>query len=424
MSHGDSYWAATANADRVRPPLASELQVDVAVIGAGFTGLSAAYHLQQAGVSTAVLEQQRVGWGASGRNGGHLLPGFKHGFRQLAEAWGLDAARQMLEMARAALDLVERLVHEHGIECSYARCGNLWAAHKPRHVERFKRDQEFLAERLGYETWVLERGEMHRELGTDRYHGVHVDPHGASFHPLNFTLGLADVVERLGGRLYDRTPVTGIAKRGGGFVLTTPEGRVRAAHVIVATNAYTSRLTPRLWASVAPSRSNIIVTEPVDPGLLDRLIPNRRVTSDTKRLLYYFRPTPDGRVLFGGRGSLREDANAPLYERLRAGLLSVFPELKDYRIAFRWGGLVAMTRDRFPHIGTTEEGLHFALGYCGRGAAMAVLMGRLLALNVRGEARRRYPVEELALPRIPFPALRGVAVRVAGACYALADRFL
>ena len=414
MKHAESYWAATAAFGEPRSPLASDVQCDVVIVGGGFTGLSAAYHLQSMGVSTVVLEQNRVGWGASGRNGGHLLVGFKHGFSWIAEHWGIEAARAMLKMSLSAVDLVKGTVQEHQIRCSLSESGNLWAAHKPNHLEGFKHEQEFLEKHFDYQTWTLDEKQMHEELGSSAYHGVHVDPHGASFHPLNYALGLAGVVEERGGRIYERSGAREIQPLKEGVRIIAGNGQVTASQLIVAANGYTDTLFPKLHKSIVATNSDIIVTEPLDEELAQRLVPKGRVTSDSKRLLYYFRLTPDRRFLFGGRGDSK---------KLRAGMLWVFPELTDYRVEYEWSGLVGITLDMFPHIGQTSEGYHFALGYCGRGAAVANLMGKLLALNIVGKEREAYPLENVPVRQIPLHSLRGLGDKFMGAYYSVLDRF-
>lgn len=320
----------------------------------------------------------------------------------------------MLKMSLSAVDLVKETVQEHQIGCSLSEAGNLWAAHKPKHLEGFKREQEFLEKYFDYQTWTLDKEQMGEELGSSAYHGVHVDPHGASFHPLNYALGLADVVEERGGRIYEQSGAREIQPLKEGVRITAGNGQVTASQLIVAANGYTDNLFPKLHKSIVATNSDIIVTEPLDEELAQRLVPKGRVTSDSKRLLYYFRLTPDRRFLFGGRGDSK---------KLRTGMLSVFPELTDYKVEYEWSGLVGITLDMFPHIGRTSEGHHFALGYCGRGAAVANLMGKLLALNVAGKEREAYPLENVPVRQIPLHSLRGLGDKFMGAYYSVLDRF-
>lgn len=419
--HARSYWAATAVGYRERPALDGEVEVDVAVVGGGFTGLSAAYHLCGYGYRVAVLERHRVGWGASGRNAGFLLTGYKWSYATLARRFGLDGARAMLRFQLDAIDLVEEIVTRHRIPCDFRRCGAVVAAHRPRALEALRRAQAFKADALGYETWVLDRHAMAEELGSPHYWGALVDPHGAAFHPLNYALGLAAAVEERGGQIFEDSPVIAVEGRTGAFVLRTPQGRVRATHVVVGTDGYTPEVFPPLFRSVVGVGNNVIVTEPLDPELAGRLIPKDRVVYDTKRLVWYFRLTPDRRLLFGGRGVLSGREGPPSFERLRQAMGTVFPELRGCRIEFAWGGIVGFTRDFLPHIGRTEDGIHFALGYCGIGAAASTLMGKLLAQNIRGEDRQRYPLEALPLRPIPLHGQRAFLIAVATLYFKLLD---
>jgi len=411
--HPASYWAATAVGDRDRPELDGDLSVDVAVIGGGFTGLSAAYHLQELGLKAAVLEQHRVGWGASGRNAGMLIPGFKYGFAELAQRWGLEGARALLRLKLESADLVEQIITRHNIACHWRRCGSLAAAWKPSHMEELREAQRFNAQQLGYETWIVEKDDLATELDSPVYHGGKVDPHACGFHPLNYALGLARAVEERGGLIFHGSPVRGLQRAGDDWVLQTPRGRVRARHVVVGTNGHTPPVVPRLHRSIMPVGNNVIVTQPLDEELARRLIPNDRMVYDTKRLLYYFRLTPDRRMLFGGRGVLSGREGPPSFRVLQRAMTRIFPDLAGARIEYAWGGYTGFTLDFLPHIGRTRDGIWFALGYCGSGAALSTMMGRLLALDIAGRERSRYPLEELDLKPIPLYGARGLVLRAA-----------
>lgn len=420
-NHPPSYWAATSVGDRERPELDGDLAVDVAVIGGGFTGLSAAYHLQELGLRAAVLEQARVGWGASGRNAGMLIPGFKYGFAELAQRWGLEGARALLRLKLDAADLVEQIVTRHDIDCHWRRCGSAAAAWKPSHMEELRAAQRFNAEQLAYQTWIVERADLAGELDSPVYHGAKIDPHACGFHPLNYALGLAAAVEERGGLVFHGSPVQRLERTGSGWTLRTPRGQVRAGHVVVATNGYTPPAVPRLHRSIMPVGNNVIVTEPLDEELARRLIPHDRMVYDTKRLLYYFRLTPDRRMLFGGRGVLSGREGPPSFRVLHRALGRIFPDLARARIDYAWGGYTGFTLDFLPHIGRTVDGVWFALGYCGSGAALSTMMGRLLALDIVGRDRTRYPLENLDLRPIPLHGGRALVLQAATLYFKLRD---
>jgi len=408
----DIYWFKTEKAQDHRP-LASEIEVDTVVIGGGFTGVSAAYFSQTIGAETALLEKSKVGSGASGRNGGHLLFGSKYKFSVLAERFGSEFAGDVFRMSGDAFELIEGLIREYSIDCSLDKCGNLWAAHKPADLEVLKLEQAFLAEEFGYETRVLEKAEMDQELRSEAYHGVHVDPHGASFHPLNYVLGLANAFEEHGGMIFEDSAVVGIEKHGARVVVRTMNGQITATNVIIATNAYTPAIFPDLASGIVAVRGNIIVTEALAAGTLEKLIPGGRVTSDTKKVLNYFRPLPGNRMLFGGRGDVGE-----LYSNMEA----IFPDLSGTRADFSWAGSVAITRDAFPHIGRTSSGFLFAAGYNGRGAALSTLLGKLVAQKAHDVPSQEYALESLAISKFPFHQFREFGVKAAAAYFRFKDR--
>ncbi|WP_035445474.1 NAD(P)/FAD-dependent oxidoreductase [Bacillus sp. UNC41MFS5] len=423
MGYPSSLWKHTAKNLKLRYPLTSDVEVDTAIIGGGYTGLATAYFLQSLGIQSAIVEQHHIGWGASGRNAGMSIPGFKMHIGTIMKKWGHEAANEMLNMSIDGIKLVTDIIHEHDIDCSLSNQGSISAAFKESHFETFKRNQEFMEKHFQYRTTVLNRHEVETELGTDIYHGLLVDPHAISFHPLNYALGLAKAVEERGVTIFEKTPVSKITKQQDKVILDTPQGRVKASHLVIATNGYTTSLTPKLFKSVIPMGSYMIATEPLDNDLAQKLIPQRRSVSDSKKFLYYFRLSPDNRMIFGGRVSFDCNETPEVYEQTHRNMLSVFPELKDYKVDYKWGGLIALTPDMLPHIGKTEEGFHFALGYSGRGATISTLMGKLLALNIKAEERPLHHLEKLPLRQIPLHSQRGMALNLVGAYYKLLDKW-
>ncbi len=422
MSHIQSLWAATANAHQTRVKLEGSITTDVIIIGGGYTGLSTAYHLARQHVNCVVLEQQQVGWGASGRNGGMVLTGYKSSMYDIAKKLGKDAARELLAISVDGINVVADIVAKHGIACSLANCGNFDAAYKPAHFDALKKNQEYMLKHFNYETHIVEKKDLKQELDSPLYHGGLVDPHSYSFHPLNYALGLADAAESLGAVIYDETPALSIQKVGQQFIVKTPSGQVSAMHLVMGTNGYTTELCKQLAVSVMPIGSYIVATERLPRATVERLIPNDRMVADTKNFLYYFRRTPDDRILLGGRVDFAGMESPALYNTVHGNLLEVFPELKDRKIEYRWGGLLGFTLDFFPHIGQLEDGTHFALGYCGHGASISSLMGKLIAQNVIDPLREKNQLERIPLKRIPLHGQRAIVLNLVSKYYHLLDK--
>ncbi len=371
------------------PPLprfpASQLpsSTDVAIIGAGYTGLAAARELARRGAEVAVLERHQVGWGASGRNGGFVLPGYKPEMEELARMVGTERARHMYQLTLEAMQLLERLISEEGIHCDFSRCGALTLAAKPAHLKVLEQSGRFLREELGYETELLGREEMGAEIGSMRYHGALLDPGGCSLQPASYAQGLGLAAERAGARLLEQTEVTSVRKVAGGFMVGTSRGMIRARDVLAATNGYTPRALGRLRRRVIPIGSYIIATNPLGGELARRLIPRGRVLSDTKNLLYYFRLSADHRMVFGGRASFTPASPGRSAAILAAGMREVFPELAGTPIEYAWSGKVAYPMDHLPHAGRLD-GIHYAMGYCGHGVAMATFLGTRMGQVLAG----------------------------------------
>lgn len=401
-----SLWEATSNEVKRRPRLEDEQRCDVVIIGGGYTGLSTAYHLQKFSCSTIVLEKKKVGFGASGRNGGEVLTGFIKKMSELKQSKGLDTARKMLRMSLDSIDLIENIIRENNISCSFQRDGHIIAAYNPKHMEPLKKEQEILKKDFDYEVKILDREELYQtELASRFYHGGYIDENSASFHPYNYALGLAEAVENAGGTIYENSEVIKIQwEAKDRVVVTTEHGRVIAKELVLATNAYSSeKLNKTIAHTIIPIESIMIATEPLPEDLLQSLIKKNRTVEDTKYLLYYFRRTDDHRMAFGGSGrsTSKRDQNR-LFENLYAGMLKVFPELKDARIEYRWGGKVGFTREFLPYIGQLEDGTYFAYGYAGHGASLSSLMGKMIAQKITTGSNEDNPLEVEKLKPIPF----------------------
>jgi glycine/D-amino acid oxidase-like deaminating enzyme len=377
-----SYWLDTAPMGPDYTAATLPDRVDVAVVGGGLTGLSAAVHLRRKGASVALLEAEKLGWGASGRNGGMCTPGLTISLLSAIDRYGLPEASRMYLAYDAAIDTVEDLVRTEAIDCDFARTGKLNLAAKPAHYKRFERTHQVLATEFGHETVLIPKDRIRSEVGTDYYHGGLADPRGAGLHVGKFVRGLAAVAAREGAGLHEAARVTGIeAGPDGRQTVSTVRGRLEAGQVLIATDGYTDGAVPRYRRRVVPVGSFIIATEPLERALVDELMPTRRMAADSKNLLFYFRITPDDRLLFGGRAQFAL-SNPSSDKRsagiLHKGMLEVFPQLAGRRIDYAWGGQVGMTLDRMPHAGR-HDGIYYSLGYNGHGVQMATHMGRQMA---------------------------------------------
>jgi glycine/D-amino acid oxidase-like deaminating enzyme len=369
------YWwdtvpPADAKASESELPLQ---RIDVAVIGAGYTGLAAARQLARAGAVVAVIERERVGWGASSRNAGQVVTGLKLDPRTLVTRYGQRRAALLFDAAREAIDRLDAVIAEHSIDCEYERVGHLQAAWKPSHFTAFRDEQALLARVFQHRVELIPRREQRTELGSDAYYGVLVDERSGALNPAQYVDGLAAAARRAGARFIMGTAVQRLQRESRSWIVSTTKGAVRCDDVLVATNGYTDGAAPALQRRLVPIGSYIIVTEPLLAAEATAILPRRRVAFDSKHFLYYFRLTRDRRLLFGGRAEFSQpsdDSTRRAATVLRRGLAHVFPDLAGKRIDYAWGGTVAFTRDQLPHAGTLDD-LSFAGGYCGHGIAMA-----------------------------------------------------
>ena len=404
--HAPSYYAATANRALDFPPLEGETVADVCVIGGGFSGLNSALELAHRGYSVVLLEARRIGWGASGRNGGQLIRGVGHGLDQFEPVVGADGVKELKRLGLEAVDMVRRRIEALAIDCDLT-WGYCDLANKASDVDGFVEDMEELRQ-LGYrhELRLLRADQMREVVGSQRYVGGLIDMGSGHLHPLNLALGEAEAAARLGVRLHERSAVTGI-DHGAEARVRTARGHVRAKTLIIACNAYLDGLDPTLDGKILPAGSYVIATEPLPEALARELIPRNMALCDQRVALDYYRLSADRRLLFGGacHYSGRDPADIAAY--MRPKMLKVFPQLAETRIDYQWGGMIGIGANRLPQIGRLAEhpNVYFAQAYAGHGVNATHLAGHLLAEAIAGEHSRGFDAYA-RVPHVTFPGGR------------------
>jgi glycine/D-amino acid oxidase-like deaminating enzyme len=400
-----SFWLDTVEIP-APPPREFPPRVDVAIVGAGFTGLSVARTLAKAGASVAVFESQTIGWGASSRNGGMVLTGLKLPAATLIARYGKEVTAHMYSASLKSIDFVEELVGEENIACDFARCGHLEVACKAKHFDDFRRSAEETARHFHHQQRLVPKDQLQCEIGSTIYHGGLIDDSSAGVNPARLVAGLARSAECAGAAIFAQAQVDEIQREGTrGWKVATPLGTLRAQDVVVATSGYTSRVTPALQKKIIPIGSYIIVTEVLPETLAAELSPNNRMIFDSKNYLYYYRLTPDRRMLFGGRAAFFPETSTTIRrsaEILRRGMLTVYPQLRSAKIEYVWGGTLDFAFDIMPHAGQLD-GLHFSLGYAGHGVAMSVYLGDKVAHSILSGRAQESRIEENPFAAIPFP---------------------
>jgi glycine/D-amino acid oxidase-like deaminating enzyme len=397
------YWLDTAPVFTSTQKGPVEGDYDVAVVGGGFTGLSASIALAKKGARVILLEADRIGGCASGRNGGMCNNGFAQDYAGMVARLGADRARTLYQSFNMAVDTVERIVREEEIDCNFIRVGKLKMAAKPAHYDKLARSHELMVQGADPESYMISRQDMRTEVGTDRYFGGLIFPRSAQMHMGKFAHGLATAATRHGAAIHEYSPVTGIERLNGhAHRLSTPKGSMTAKQVLLATG--TSAVGPLSYfrRRIVPVGAFIIVTEPLSTERLDSLVPNRRNATDTKNFVSYFRVTPDNRLLFGGRARFaKSNAKSDVKSGaiLRQSMVEVFPSMADVRIDYCWGGMVDMTADRLPRAGE-HNGLFYSMGYSGHGTQMSTYMGQIMADIMDGKPAAN-PWADFDWPAIP-----------------------
>ncbi|MBZ5721433.1 MAG: FAD-binding oxidoreductase [Acidobacteriia bacterium] len=406
-----NYWLTTVEMPRFEARPLPE-SVEVAVIGAGFTGLSAARTLAKKGAKVAVLEAETIGWGASSRNGGMVLTGMKLGVNQLISMYGRELTRRMYAASLRTIDCVEQIVREEGIQCEFARCGHLEVACKQKHFDGYARQVETIAREFNHQLRIVPRSELSEEIGSPIYYGGMVDGVSAGLNPAQYVAGLAQAAQRAGAEIFENTRVEKIereSRQGSpGWRLTTSRGALWTRDVFVGTSGYTGRVTPALQKKIIPIGSYIITTEVLPDAIARELSPRKRMIYDSKNYLYYYRLTSGNRMLFGGRAAFFPETESSIRESaeiLRLGMIDVYPQLHDAKVEYVWGGTLDFAFDIMPHAGQMD-GIYYAVGYAGHGVAMATYQGQKMAESIAGE-KPDNPFVGIPFPGAPLGLYNG-----------------
>jgi len=423
-----NFWATTVDAPQIVAAPELPDSVEVAVIGGGYCGLSAVRTLAKRGVNAAVFEAETFGWGASSRNGGMVLTGMKLPVPTLIKRYGRETVQNMYAASLESIDCVEQIVREENIGCNFSRFGHLEVACKQTHFDGYEESAALIQREFNHELRIIPKNELRGEIGSDIYFGGMVDETSAGLNPARYVAGLALAAQRAGACLYDHTrverveasSVNGVRK----FRVETSKGAVTAREVLLASGAYTTEATPALQNKIIPIGSYIIATEILPAELARELSPRTRMIYDSKHFLYYYRLTPDNRMLFGGRAAFfpaTENTVRQSAEILRRGMIGVYPQLRDTKVEFVWGGTLDFTLDVMPHAGKLD-GMYFAAGFAGHGVAAATWFGAKLAGIICGD-ENDIPFDGIKFPAAPFGLRSGNtwALPLAGAWYRILD---
>jgi len=403
-------------------------RVDVAIVGSGVTGLSAARALAKRGAKAAVLEAETIGWGASSRNGGMVLTGMKLPVPTLISRYGRERVQRMYAASLASIDCVEQIVREEQIDCKFSRCGHLEVACKQAHFDAYAASAALIAREFGHQLRIVAKSDLASEIGSEIYYGGMVDEVSAGLNPAGFVAGLAVAARRAGAAIFDRTRVQAVQREGsnGGqrFHIRTSKGGLRAREVLLASGADTSDATPSLRKKIIPIGSYIIVTEVLSEELARELSPKGRMIYDSKHFLYYYRLTPDHRMLFGGRAAFFPESETTVRqsaEILRRGMVHVYPQLRNTKVEFVWGGTLDVAFDVMPHTGRSH-GMYYSIGYAGHGVAIGTHLGTKIADVICG-GPNDIPFDGIPFPDPPLGLRSGHtwALPLAGAYYKFLD---
>lgn len=394
------WWEAAPPSDLPVSPLSPTC--DVAIVGAGYTGLSAAITLARAGRSVVVLDKMRPGEGASTRNGGIASGNLRLSFAEMIKRFGMERAKALQSEAKAAREDLAQFLRTEPIQCSYVMTGRFGGASTAGQYEGLAREAELLAQHLGVEAYAVPKSEQRAALGTDYYHGGMVRMDIGGLDPAKLHAGMLKLAADAGAAVQGGTAVLGVARSGETYTVTTSRGTITARDVIIGTNGYTDASDPWLRRRLVPVSSAIIATAPISPNLMATLMPRKFMCVETRKLHYYYRPSPDStRILFGGRGASLTESREQAMQRLKRALTDIFPELEATDVTHSWHGHVAMNRDMIPRI-FQRDGMHYAAGYCGSGVVWARWAGQKVALQVLGRQEGQSALDFRPPKAIPF----------------------
>lgn len=414
-------WAATSAPAPATPPLADHAETGICVIGGGFAGLSSALHAAEAGAKVILLEAREPGWGGSGRNGGQVIPGLKYDPEEMLEVYGEERGRKLLSFAATTADKVFDLIAKHRMDVPHVRNGWIQSAPNAEGLALARRRCEQWS-RQGVDVRLLDREEVAERLGTTSYEGGWLDPRGGAVQPLSYARGLAKAAIAAGATIHGETPVTGIERFGDRFRVSTRQGHVVvASKVLFCTNAYAGDVVPRLRRTIVDVNSFQIATAPLSDNIRKTILPYGQVSSDTRKLLLYFRLDHTGRLLMGGRGPFREPKGAEDWAHLERVVGKMFPQVKGVPFEYRWGGRVALTLDQLPHIHEPEPGFVIDIGCMGRGVGLQTAMGQALARYVIEGDPEALPFPIRPIDPIPFHMFRRIGLSAMIAWYRLQD---
>ncbi len=421
-SYPASYYAASKSIARSPVPLLGEVAADICVVGAGYSGLSAALHLAEKGMRVVVVEGAQVGWGASGRNGGQIVNGLNASLATIERRYGSTTADFVGGLLQEGAGIIYGWVDRYKIDCDLRR-GNIYAAYTASHMAELEAKQALWRRHGMDEHELLDRNAVRTHIGSDVYHGGMIDHSGGHMHPLNLALGEARALESLGGVIYEQSPVTGVTQRAGKAVVRTAKGSVSADAVLICGNAYLGDVVPELTARVMAVSTQMMATEPLGVARAAQLLPTGMCVEDVRYILDYFRVSADHRLIFGGGVVYGGTDPADVIAKLRPNMDKVFPQLRGVNIDYAWSGNFALSFSRVPQLGRLGRNVYFAHGYSGHGVTGSHLFGRILSEAVSGDLGRFDTFA--ALPWIPFPggrAFRAQYSTLGSWWYALKDR--
>jgi glycine/D-amino acid oxidase-like deaminating enzyme len=413
----DSYYAASCRDEQIsRAALQENLQVDVVIVGAGYTGLYTALNLAEAGKSVVIIEASRVGWGASGRNGGQIIPGFSCDMPPFEAALGQDGAKQVWRLVQDAASEIRQRIVRHQISCDLTD-GHLWTAVQQRRVKILTDWQHEAAHKWGYDQLqFIVKSELPLYINSERYQAALLDPLGGHLHPLKYALGLARAAEKLGVRIVENTKAISYQASADDVIVQTAHGQIRASKLVLACNAYVDQLDRRIQGKILPVGTYMIATESLGEAAARQLLPSGYAVSDNQFVLDYFRLTKDHRLLFGGKCSYTGRTPNNLTESLRQDMLKVFPQLAKTKIAFTWGGHIDITMPRTPDFGRLDN-VYWAQGFSGHGIVPTCVAGRVLAEAINGDEAHLQLFTALKNPAFPGGETLGALFQAVGMSY-------